>query len=378
MLQLVDSSGPAGARLGEELIELRAQIDRLELRFSELAASFGETLCWDYEGFNSALDWLRFNCRMTSAGAADRLAVGERLGELKQSTQAMEEGVIGFAHVAVMARTANAVRGDFDEAKLLPLAKENTPGRFHYKCMHYRHSVNAQDYAAEQAELVENRRLKLSTAQDGCLLISGILDPVGGAVVRTALEPLAKPTGAGDDRNAERRYGDAIVEFASGRQHVAMQVTAPLETLLALVGAPGAENEFTLPISAKTVERWACDCSLTRVLMQDSVVIDVGRAERTIRGPRRRALIARDRHCQWPGCERPASMCEGHHLQHWLHGGGGEIENQLLLCTRHHYKVHESGWQLVKTADGRTMAIAPVVTFGPPQRGPAACRTPDD
>lgn len=281
MLQLVDSSGPAGAKMAQELIELRAEIDRLELRFSQLAASFRETHHWDYEGFNSALDWLRFNCRMTSVGAADRLAVGERLGELNESTKAMEEGAIGFAHVAVLARTANAIRGDFDESKLLPLARDNTPGRFHYKCMHYRHSVNAEDYAAEQAELVENRSLKLSTAQDGCLLISGILDPVGGAVVRTALEPLAKPMGAGDDRNPERRYADAIVEFAGGKQHVAMHVTAPLETLLALVGAPGAENEFTLPISAKTVERWACDCSLTRVLMQDSVVIDVGRNGRS-------------------------------------------------------------------------------------------------
>src|SRR5205809_7523014 len=91
-----------------------------------------------------------------------------------------------------------------------------------------------------------------------------------------------------------------------------MQVTSSIETLLDLTGAPGAESEFALPISAKTVERWACDCSLTRVLRQDSVVIDVGRAERTIKGPRRRALNARDQHCRWPGCERPASWCDGH------------------------------------------------------------------
>jgi hypothetical protein len=117
------------------------------------------------------------------------------------------------------------------------------------------------------------------------------------------------------------------------------------------------------------VERWACDCSITRILMQDSVVIDVGRAERTIKGPRRRALIARDQHCQWPGCERPASWCDGHHLVHWNRGGGGEIENQVLLCHRHHWLVHEGEWQLVKTEDGRLMAIAPTVTFGM-TRGP--------
>ena len=354
-------------RLAEQLVSLRREIDALELSFARLAAEFSESGYWYYDGSNTAIDWLRINCRMTSTAAADRVAVGERLPDLPQSVGAMESGDIGFAHLTVMARTANAIRGRFDEQVLLPIARQSSPGKFHFQCMHYRHAVNAAAYAAEQNELVENRRLKLTTAQDGCLLISGILDPVGGAVVRTALEPLAKPMGAHDDRKAEQRYADALVEFtAKGRrQLVQMQVTASVETLLAVAGAPGAENEFTLPISAATVERWACDCSVTRVLLQDSVVIDVGRAERTISGPRRRALIARDRHCQWPGCERPGSWCDGHHLVHWIRGGGGEIENQVLLCLRHHHKVHEGGWQVVKTEDGRLLPIAPTLTFGP-------------
>ena len=366
MLQPAQELAHPGEEIAPQLIGLRQVIDQLELQFAELANAFDESRYWDYDGSNSGIDWIRFNCHMTSTAAADRIAVGERLPELGQSKAAMDGGEIGFAHLTVMARTANAIRGDFDEARLLPFALENSPGRFHYKCMHYRHSVNAEAYAAEQAEMVENRRLKLSTAQDGSLLISGMLDPVGGAVVRTALQPLARPSGAHDDRKLEQRNADALVELASkgGRQTVHMQVTSSVETLLGLVGAPGAENEFTLPISSKTVERWACDCSITRVLMQDSVVIDVGRAERTIKGPRRRALIARDQHCQWPGCERPASWCDGHHLVHWIRGGGGEIENQILLCTRHHFKVHEGNWQLIKTDDGRVMPIAPTVTFG--------------
>ena len=194
---------------------------------------------------------------------------------------------------------------------------------------------------------------------------------MGGAVVRNALEPLARFTGAHDHRDLEQRYGDALVELVSrgGSQQIQMQVTSSIETLLGLVGAPGAETEFSLPISSKTVERWACDCTLTRVLLQDSVVIDVGRAERVIKGPRRRALVARDQHCQWTDCERPASWCDGHHLVHWIHGGAGEIENQILLCARHHWKVHEGGWQLVKTDDGRIVQVAPTIMFGP-ARGP--------
>ncbi|HLZ93866.1 MAG TPA: DUF222 domain-containing protein [Candidatus Dormibacteraeota bacterium] len=359
-----------GSRLALRLIELRQQIDRLELRFARLAVAFDKSEHWDDEGSNSAVDWIRHNCRMTSTAAADRLAVGRHLSELGQSCAAMEQGEIGFAHVTVMARTAGAVGKAFDEAQLLQLARESSPGRFHYRCMHFRHAVDAKGYADQQAQLVEQRRLRLSTAEDGCLLISGILDPVGGAVVRTALEPLARLSGAHDDRNLEQRFADALVELAAKggrRQSVQLQVTSSIDTLLGLLGAPGAENEFTLPISARTVERWACDSSLTRVLMQDSLVIDVGRAERVIKGPRRRALIARDRHCRWPDCERPASWCDGHHLVHWLHGGGGEIENQVLLCTRHHWKVHEGGWQLIRADEGQIAAVAPTITFGRPR-----------
>ena len=162
---------------------------------------------------------------------------------------------------------------------------------------------------------------------------------------------------------------DALIELAGHQQTIQMQVTSSIETLLDLTGAPGAETEFSLPISSKTVERWACDCSLTRVLMQDSVVIDVGRAERTIKGPRRRALNARDQHCRWPGCERPASWCDGHHIVYVMHGGGDELENLVLLCTRHHRMVHEGGWQLVKADDGKVITVAPSSPFmGSPRR----------
>ena len=279
----------------------------------------------------------------------------------------MRRGDIGYAHLKVMARTAESVGPVFDEKKLLKLAKENSPGKFHFKCMHYRHSVDTNRYNEEHEQLAERRGLRVTTNEDGCVLISGGLDPIGGTVVRNALEALAKPSGAHDTRNREQRMADALVELAESKTDVQLQVTSSVETLLGLVGAPGAENQFSLPMSSRTVERWACDSSLTRILLQDSVVIDMGRAERTIKGPRRRALNARDRHCQWPGCERPASWCEGHHLQHWIDGGGTELDNLTLLCARHHRMAHEGGWQVVKSDEGRIMAIAPPTTFGQPR-----------
>ncbi|HET6310955.1 MAG TPA: HNH endonuclease, partial [Candidatus Nitrosotalea sp.] len=124
--------------------------------------------------------------------------------------------------------------------------------------------------------------------------------------------------------------------------------------------------------SSKTVERLACDASVTRILLNsESVVIDVGRAKRTISGPARKALNARDRGCTWPGCERPASWTSAHHLKHWLHGGDNQPPNLTLLCYRHHWMAHEGNWQIVRGDDGRMLTIPPMVTFGPPVRGPS-------
>jgi hypothetical protein len=141
-------------------------------------------------------------------------------------------------------------------------------------------------------------------------------------------------------------------------------VTASAETLLALAGAAGGEMELATPLGAATVQRIACDSAFARVLLdQDSVVVDVGRSRRVISPTLRKALSIRDGHCRWPGCERPASWCDGHHIVHWVNGGETNLGNLVLLCRRHHRMVHEGGWQLVKSG-GRHIAVAPAITFG--------------
>jgi hypothetical protein len=368
--------------LRERLIQRRRVIEFQELAFAREAAEFAASNAWDEDGSVSAIDWIRFTCHMTAGAAANAIAVGEVLPRLPESHQAVVDGEIGFAHLAVMARTAEAIGERFDEKLLVEKAKENSPGKFFYICHHARHAADPKAYAAEQAGQVQQRRLKLSTWMDGSLLISGQLDPIGGAAVLTAFAPLARRSGAHDDRDQEQRNADALVEIcmhsldsglipqrASQRTH--LQVTTSLETLMALPGAPAADMELSLPISSKTVERLACDCSVTRILLDsESMVIDVGRAKRTISGPQRKALNVRDKHCVWPGCERPASWTEGHHLVHWFHGGGGDLPNLALLCHRHHWLVHEGNWQIVRGDDGRMLTIPAVVAFGPPSRGP--------
>jgi hypothetical protein len=372
----------------ERLIEMGRGISLMQLMFAKEAAEFAATNEYEVDGSVSPIDWIRIHCHLTGPQAANFVAAGEHFDSLPETMVAMAEGKVGFGHMVVMARTADALAAShtarvFDEQRLLAKARENSVGKFHHICRHLRHAADPKGYAATEADLVENRSLRISTdADSGAVFLSGVFDSESGAVIRTVLEPLARRSGAHDKRPYERRMADALVDVAwhhldnglvpqNASQRTHLQVTTSLETLLGLDGAPAAELEFSLPISAKAVERLACDCSVTRILLgSDSMVIDVGRAKRVISGAQRKALNARDQHCAWPGCDRPATWTSGHHLVHWIHGGATDLPNLALLCYRHHWMVHEGGWQILRGDGGRIVTIPPTVTFGPSPRGP--------
>jgi len=223
--------------LRERMIRKRKAIDLMELSFAEDAARFAATDDYDELGFVSAIDWIRFNCHMTSGAAADRVAVGKTMNRLPRSVEALAQGEIGLAHVTVMARTAEALRDRFDERALIEFARENSPGKFHFFCRHARHAADPDEYAAEEADQVHERRLSLSTWIDGSMVLSGVLDAFGGAALRAALEPLAHRSGDHDRREREQRLADALVELASGGpDRASLQVTTSVETLLGLAG----------------------------------------------------------------------------------------------------------------------------------------------
>jgi len=75
----------------------------------------------------------------------------------------------------------------------------------------------------------------------------------------------------------------------------------------------------------------------------------------------RRAVILRDRKCQWPGgCDRPASQCEPHHLRPRADGGETSLENLGLFClVHHHHFIHRLGWTITRHPDGGLTATSP-------------------
>jgi hypothetical protein len=375
-----DRSGTKAEQVGFELIHLRHQSDRLDVEFSKMASEFAATDEYRASGSVSPIHWIRHNCHMGSGAAADRVAVGDQAAGMQLSVDAVESGDIGFAHLTLIARTTSAVeeagsRGRIDEARLLAKARDVSVGRFRDFCFHARHMADLAAFVAGEISAVEARWFEMRLGEDGLYSLRGTLDGEGGATLRAALEPLARRSGQGDDRNRGRRLADALIELgaqAGGGVRAHLQVTTSLETLLQRAGAPAADLEHALPISGKAIERLACDCNVTRLLLNaDSCVIDVGRSRRTISGPTRKALKARDKGCGWPGCDRPATWTSGHHIVFWTRGGPTDLPNLVLLCYRHHWMVHEGAWQLVRADDGRMLAIPPRMDGPLPRtRGP--------
>jgi hypothetical protein len=105
-----------------------------------------------------------------------------------------------------------------------------------------------------------------------------------------------------------------------------------------------------------------------------SLILDAGDTD-DIPDHIRRAVLLRDKHCQWPGgCDQPASRCEPHHLRPRCEGGETSVENLRLYCHSHHHVfIHRLGWKIIHHPDGSRDATGPngwvVRSHDPPTGG---------
>ncbi|UMG93258.1 HNH endonuclease signature motif containing protein [Nocardioides sp. TF02-7] len=130
----------------------------------------------------------------------------------------------------------------------------------------------------------------------------------------------------------------------------------------------------TLPsgetLSAAAVRRLACDAEIIpAVLGSQSQVLDVGRASRLVTAAIWLALVLRDQHCAFPGCNRLPIACDAHHILHWADGGPTSLDNLVLLCRKHHTLAHRTPWQVQIHPDTRR----PIWTPPPPVDDTSRC-----
>ena len=272
----------------------------------------------------------------------------------------------------------------FDECPLLEMAREHSVGRFGMDCTHARHAYDAAAVLREHVDNAERNRCEFTDCDAGFLAVKGYFDPVAAATLKTAVFALAKPNGARDTRRFERRLADALVEIAAHALDIGavpgslgtrthLQLTASVETVMGLDGSPGGVLEYGGAVTATTVQRLACDAGIRRILLgPTSAVIEVGRELRLPGVAARAALQARAGGCEWPKCDRPVAFTNAHHMVHWGQGGTTDVANLVLLCHRHHWMIHEGGWQLARDEKARILAVAPTPIFRTWTRAPVS------
>lgn len=358
------------ASVGDSLVEIRRQCNRLEAEFARRLRRFGELGGPRAAGAVNSAAWARRHCNMSGVAAASRAEVASSLDSLPRASALLATGEIGIEHAAAMARAVTQLGPEairHVEAALIDAALRTDPGRFWHTVRQLRHCADPGGSGAA-AELVHTRRfLRLSPGPDGGVSLEGLLDAASGAQLCTVIDRFAVPTGD-DPRSSEQRRADALVEMArrasggGGRRLNGCQltVTVPLATLRREPGTPGGETTWGVPLGAETVRRLACDSARTVVAVAEDGTMSVGRTSRVITRAMRRALEIRDRGCRFPGCTRPPSWTEAHHLGvHWADGGETSLANMALLCEFHHHLAHEGGWTLRWGSGGTVEAIPP-------------------
>jgi Domain of unknown function (DUF222) len=363
-----DRSAWSPSARSARLLELREVQERAEAEVIRSAAGW---VALDDSSDDSRLgptSWLAARSGMTGSEAARLVRAARLVHGHERTGRALATGQISPAQVHLLASAGHDRSAQYREFEpaLLDAARKVELRDFVKVTRRWRELADDEESRRDAAFAFERRGLTLSPTIGGSV-VSGFLDPEAAAIVGKRLEAQVPPdpNDASPARTRAQRWADALVELFRGdapdRAVPAVDVLSHHEVLaghpLTDLESLRCDIESFGPIPRVTLERLACDCTLSRVMMRTgSEVLDYGRRTRTVPPRLRRLVRIRDEHCQYPGCRAPASWCDVHHVVHWLHGGGTNLGNLALLCRRHHVACHEGGWKLARGPDGLTLA----------------------
>src|SRR6202165_4190601 len=208
----------ASGETGVDLKDFRVVIDSLEGDFAARTRDVRKVGGHLSNGAASVVSWIGRTCGMSSSSVAGRLCVGTQLESLPRIAEALRTGVISYQSTALLCHLRDQLgekRELFVEDEMLEHARNLTGGNLRFLCLYARHVAYPDGFFNEAEADFTRRRLHISQMGDGMFAIDGILDPVAGAALRTALESLAKRLGPDDDRSHKQRMADSLVELAN-------------------------------------------------------------------------------------------------------------------------------------------------------------------
>jgi hypothetical protein len=334
--------------------------DVLDAKITAAVAGVDIQRSYEQDGAVSTAAWLRTRCRRTGREAAHLVRTARAVHDWPTLREAWAAGEVSSDQVDVVVATVGRHTSRFaeHEATVVPALRTLGVDATTAAMRAWRAKADALDDGTAPDD--QAGTLHLSRTLDGRSELRASLTPDTAEVVSVALRTAMT---ADLTRSLAERRADALGEIcrqvldADGRAHNPRQrrhrphvnVVVSSESL-----GGTAEGRYVdgPPVGGAQLGALLCDANIHRVVVEGrSTILDYGRATRTIPVDLFNALVLRDEGCRWPGCDRPAAWCDGHHLQPWHHGGPTSLDNLVLCCRRHHHRLHQPGWHAKLRAD---------------------------
>jgi hypothetical protein len=376
---------PSIDELDAAIRKLARQMNVETYRMLVLVREFDERMGWQKWSTRSCAEWLAWRCDLSLSAAREKVRTAHALREMPAIAAAFADGRLSYSKVRALTRVVEY----HDEATLLEYALKVAAEQVEERCREIRNasperSVGGAWRAWEHRSLTVSRDpargvLKITVEmpiEDGEVVVNAIerVADAGDAPIGLEFAPARKLNSVRDSAEQPAANGwcaqraDALLAIAkaslAGAQvftskdadftddmRLAASVADHCQVVVhvddsALRGGLGRSD---LPID--TVRRLACDGSVIRVIEDErGAPLDVGRKQRIVSTPLRRALWSRDRRCTFPGCSNKRYV-DAHHIRHWVDGGETTLENLTLLCSHHHRALHEGRFRIRRDAD---------------------------
>jgi Domain of unknown function (DUF222)/HNH endonuclease len=365
----------------EDLVEIRRLMDRIEGGWcAELVECDKRNDAQAASGLTLS-NYLARECRQSTKATRAAVLMAKRLSCTEGVAAGLRDGTVSFGQAQAFTKqlTKRTISLFAEiEAGLLDTAQHFSVDDLEDVMAQWRRRADAQLADTETKCAEVDRELFLSRLGDTQWVLNGTLTAEQGSIVSEAINSVVQAEWEenNEQRTLPQRRTDALtticrnflavnseIEVHGTRPHIQVHVQyedladitnnrAGVPTLLSTGGLGGVTDQNSW-LDGITVQRLLCDCVLSRVFMEGSVVLEAGRSSRSIPIHLRRLVIARDRHCRYPGCNSPAAWSEVHHIVYWENNGDHKLSNLVLLCARHHHRVHAHSETLVLHPDGQ-------------------------
>jgi hypothetical protein len=273
-------------------------------------------------------------------------------------------------------------------SQLVVAAERLDPDALAREVRAFRDELDVDGAKLREDERRQKRSLRLYLQADGTTKLVWIMDPETASTIRDLYDRTTSPKLGGvrfvdperqvlahtilaDERRPDQIASDGFEQlltlgaaanpnFLLGSGSPVLRLTATKTAFERGVGLARIEGQVA-PVSISTARRLSCEAGTAGIVFNENgTVLDFGREQRFFTRKQKEVLALVWGGCASPGCERPPSWTEAHHIVFWRRDGGKtNLADGILLCRHHHLLFHNNGWEIHRDVEHRYWLIPP-------------------